>query len=371
MAARDAGCPADEERGKAMGEPQRKLWLDWQRGLAVLFMVEWHTYDAWRLDAVAQGRLHDWLNLVGGFAAPSFLYMAGLSQVLSDRAQARRGASPADRRAGALDRALWLLGVAYLFRLGIWVVDGGWRVGGGLRGVGTSFVLDVLKVDILNVIAVSLFLSALLTVGLKASRHAVLAATAAAAVAFLAPVVAGWQHPPSRILDYLYSDWPRGIFHLFPWAAFCLAGSALGPLARGEDRPGAWIAIGAALFAAGWAADLLPPVYAHQDFWRTSPSWLSMRLGVVVATSGLLQLVPAGADRWLAWLRTMGRHSLLGYFVSIELPYGVLSARLHKRLGTAAGVVGVLAMVAVTWLASEIAERHDAWRARRSRPAAG
>ncbi|HVP65714.1 MAG TPA: heparan-alpha-glucosaminide N-acetyltransferase domain-containing protein [Anaeromyxobacteraceae bacterium] len=343
--------------------PRRKLWLDWQRGLAVLYMVEWHTWDSWRADPVASGPVHVFLAIVGGFAAPSFLYMAGLSQFLGDAAQERKGVPVPVRRQAALRRAIWLLGVAYLFRVFEYLAGGAFRVPGGWEGI--------LKVDILNVIAVSLFLSALLTVGLKASRHAVLAATAAAAVAFLAPVVAGWQHPPSRILDYLYSDWPRGIFHLFPWAAFCLAGSALGPLARGEDRPGAWIAIGAALFAAGWAADLLPPVYAHQDFWRTSPSWLSMRLGVVVATSGLLQLVPAGADRWLAWLRTMGRHSLLGYFVSIELPYGVLSARLHKRLGTAAGVVGVLAMVAVTWLASEIAERHDAWRARRSRPAAG
>ena len=50
-----------------------------------------------------------------------------------------------------------------------------------------------------------------------------------------------------------------------------------------------------------------------------------MRLGGVVAASGALQLLPASADRWLSFLRTMGRHSLLGYFVSVELPYGVLS----------------------------------------------
>ena len=66
-----------------MAEKTRKLWLDWQRGLAVLYMVEWHTYDSWRADAVARGPAHTTLSILGGFAAPSFLYMAGMSQLLA------------------------------------------------------------------------------------------------------------------------------------------------------------------------------------------------------------------------------------------------------------------------------------------------
>jgi uncharacterized membrane protein len=341
--------------------PRRKLWLDWQRGLAVLYMVEWHTWDSWRADGAASGPVHDLLGIVGGFAAPSFLYMAGMSQLLGDAAQARKGIPAAARRGGAVRRALWLLAVAYGLRLFWYVAGGAFRVPGGWEGI--------LKVDILNVIAVSLLASALFTVGTGPRTQLALALLAAAGAAFLAPVVAGWNHAPSRILDYLYSEWPRGIFHLLPWAAFCFAGSALGRLALGDARPATWLGIGAALFAAGWAADKLPPVYAHQDFWRTSPSWVAMRLGGVVATSGLLQLLPAGADRWLAWLRTMGRHSLLGYFVSIELPYGILSRPLHKRLGTAAGLAGVVGMIAVTWLVSEAAERWDARKAARVRAA--
>ena len=66
----------------------------------------------------------------------------------------------------------------------------------------------------------------------------------------------------------------------------------------------------------------------------------------------------------------MGKHSLLGYFLSIELPYGVLSRPLHKALGTAAGVVGVVAMAVLIWAASLAAERYDAWKADRARAAA-
>ncbi len=346
-----------------MAEKSRKLWLDWQRGLAVLYMVEWHTYDSWRADAVAVGPWHDLVATIGGFAAPSFLFMAGMSQLLADAAAERKAVSVPQRRARAVRRALWLLGVAYVFRVVEYLLGGAYRVPGGWQGI--------LKVDVLNVIAVSLLAAALLTVGWKPRTHVLLAAGAACAVALLAPVVAGWERPASRVLDYLYTDdWRRGIFHLFPWAAFALAGSAFARLAQKEQRPFVWIAVGAALFAGGWLADRLPPFYAHQDFWRTSPSWLAMRLGGVVATSGALQLLPASADRGLSWLRTMGRHSLLGYFVSIELPYGALSSSLHKRLGMGAAILGVVAMVAATWTASVAADRYAAWQAGRARRAA-
>ncbi|HEY6098365.1 MAG TPA: heparan-alpha-glucosaminide N-acetyltransferase domain-containing protein, partial [Anaeromyxobacter sp.] len=344
-------------------EKTRKLWLDWQRGLAVLYMVEWHTYDSWRADAVARGGAHDVLATIGGFAAPSFLYMAGMSQLLADAAAERKQIPAPERRARAVRRALWLLGVAYVFRLAEYLLGGAYRMPGGWR--------SILRVDVLNVIAVSLLAAALLTVGRRPRTQVALAAGAACAVAFLAPVAGGWEHSPSRILDYLYTaDWQRGIFHLFPWAAFALAGVAFGRLAWKDPRPLLWIGMGAALFAGGWLAErLLPPFYAHQDFWRTSPQWLAMRLGLVVATSGALQLLPASADRWLSWLRTMGRHSLLGYFISIELPYGALSSDLHKRLGMGAALLGVVAMTAATWAASAAADRYDAWKAERARRA--
>jgi hypothetical protein len=251
------------------------------------------------------------------------------------------------------------------------LAGGAWRVPGGWQ--------SILRVDVLNVIAISLLAAALLTVGWKARTHAVLAGGAALAVALLAPVVAGWitagtgvPDPWARLVDYLYTpDWGRGIFYLFPWAAFALAGSAFGRLAQKAQQPFVWMGIGAALFLGGWAAEAFgPTLYGYQNFWITAPQWLAMRLGGVVATSGALQLLPQSADRWLTWLRTMGRHSMLGYFVSIELPYGALSSAFHKRLSMSTAVLGVFAMIGVTWAASAGADRYDAWKAERARGAA-
>jgi hypothetical protein len=327
----------------------RKLWLDWERGLAVLFMVEVHTLDAWLAPRTGLGFTRDALLMLGGFAAPSFLFMAGLSQVLGDAGAARRGVAPASRRAKGLSRAAWLLGVAYAFRLAEYLLGGAWRVEGGWQ--------DLLRVDILNVIAVALAAGALLVPTVPPRWHVALAAAGAAAFALATPSVAVWQHPPSRLLDYLYATYPRANFSLFNWAAFFLAGSAVGRLVAERDRPGLLLALAAALAAAGVAADRLPPVYAHQDFWRTSPAWVAIRLGAVVALTGALQLAPAALDRGASWLRTLGRHSLLGYVASVELTYGGLSSRVHRALSLPAVLAGIVLMTVLTWGLSTAADR--------------
>jgi uncharacterized membrane protein len=367
----------------------RKLWLDWQRGVAVLFMIEVHVLDAWLSRAAPRSGAYALLLMVGGFAAPGFLYMAGLSQALADAAQERRGVAAADRRRGALRRAVWLLGVAYGFRLAEFVLGGAWRRPDGWQ--------DLLKVDILNVIAVGLLLGAVLSVGRTRRTGALLAGAAALAVALATPPIAavlrhydlpaGGGAPaaiaPGRAVDlayaYLYASWPRANFSLFNWVAFLLAGVAVAPLALGERRPLRWLGLGAGLLALGWLADRGPDVFAYQQFWRTSPAWLAMRLGVCAGLTGLLQLVPDAAERPLAWLSTLGRQSLVAYLASVELTYGVLvdafavrlaGAPLRRALSFGATVTGMVAMVAVTWAIAAGWERLQAWRKARARSAA-
>jgi hypothetical protein len=374
----------------------RKLWLDWQRGLAVLFMVEVHVLDAWLEPAAAATPWpfglfpgtwftpHAFLQMIGGFAAPGFLYMAGLSQALGDAALERKGVSPGARRAQALRRAGWLLGVAYLFRFAEYLLGGAYGREGGWT--------DLVKVDVLNIIAVGLAMTAVLSVGRRAALGAALAGAAALGVALATPIVAdvlrhydvqqagaavdaAARTAPNRIVDvvyaYLWASWPRANFHVFNWAAFLLAGAALAPLARGPSRPVLWLGLAAALFGFAWWADTWPPVYAYQSFWRTSPSWFAMRLAICIAFTGLLQLVPDVAERPLAWLSLMGRESLVGYIASVELTYGAamewlswktVHGPLRRSLGFGAMIAGVVAMIALTWVISLGWERFRAWR---------
>lgn len=356
-----------------MTAPRRKLWLDWQRGLAVLFMIEVHVLDAWLapaarstpwpagLSSLLHVSPHGVLLMLGGFAAPGFLFMAGLSQALAGAAQERRGVPAEARRRHALGRALWLLGVAYGFRVAEFLLGGAWRRPGGWQ--------DLLKVDVLNVIAVGLAITAVLSIGRARRAGALLAGLAALAVVLATPPVAeALRHydlpaagqaadaaraAPNRLVDvlaaYLYASWPRANFHLFNWVAFLLAGAAVAPLALRESRPATWLGLAAALLAVGWLADHGPDVYAFQSYWRTSPAWFAMRLGVCLGFTGLLQLVPDAAERRLRWLSTLGRQSLVGYIASVELTYGALAAPLRRSLSFTGTILGMLGMVGVTW----------------------
>jgi hypothetical protein len=360
--------------------PRRQHWLDWQRGLAVLFMVEVHVLDAWLAPGAGSGALFHALRMLGGLAAPGFLFMAGLSQGLADAALARKGVPPAARRARALRRALWLLGVSYGLRVVLYLL-GGFRQADGLR--------EILKVDVLDVIAVGLALGAALAVGRRRAWTFGLAAGAALAVVLATPVVAdvlrhydappGGGAPaltaPGTLVDvayaYLYGRPPRAIFSLFNWVAFLLAGAALAPLAAGPRRPWAWLLLGAALYGLGVLADRQPALYAYQDFWRTSPAWFAMRLGVCVGLAGALQLLPDLLDRPLAWLTLLGRQSLVGYVASVQLTYGAVARPLSRRLSFEATLAGIAAMVVATWGIALGWERLQAWRsARASRAAA-
>ena len=334
-----------------MSSPPRRNWLDWQRGLAVLCMIEVHALDAWLSPAEPRSSIHTALWMLGGMAAPGFLYMAGLAQSLTLAAQARRGIPPRARLTTALRRALVVVAAAYGFRLLEYVLGGAWLVSGGWR--------DLFRVDVLNVIGVGLVLSALLA-ALPARVRAAAFVAAAALVALATPPIAAWSGGPSWLAPWSFARAPGASFALFPWLAFLFGGCAAGELLSASDRPVATIALGAALYAAGLAGDLLPTVYTHQDFWHASPAWTAMRLGIAVAASGALQLLPPAAP--LRLLRALGRHSLLAYVASVELTYGFTARPLRRALGTGGVLLGAAALALLAWWAAELLDRRTARR---------
>lgn len=418
--------------------PQRKHWLDWQRGLAVLFMIEVHVLDAWIVPGGRAGHegWYDLLHYLGGLAAPGFLFMAGLSQALADDAQARKGLDPVARRRAAVSRGLWLLGVAYLFRvfsyvtgnvagspswglpfilgldvlmaagfgltfsvkLGLWHPRrprlASW---GGLalvaasmawRGVlATPWWHDVVKVDVLNVLALGMVLTAFLAVGRSRAVGVALTAGVALAVVFSAPWVTEalrWRDQPghlaalaadpvAKLLDvpwaYLSGAPPRSQFMLFNWVAFLLAGAAVAPLATGGRRPLTFLALalGAWLFGRYAAPWIFQPVPGSTAWRADAPAWFMTRLSIHLAFVGALQLLPDAVEPALRWLTLLGRQSLAGYVVSVLLTYGGPAAALGLMKGLAFPALGwsMAAMVLVTLVACRAWEAWLAWEKRR------
>jgi uncharacterized membrane protein len=227
----------------------------------------------------------------------------------------------------ALRRGAWILGLAFLFRLQSWIISGG------------EFPGTLLKVDILNVMAVSMMgAAAIWRLGRNDLARATLFAAVTVSVAMITPLVreAEWLAILSDPVErYLRPAPGSSAFTLFPWAGFLTAGAAVGmwlDRSRETERQtiSAITAVGLAVVAAGYAASLLPAIYANSSFWTSSPTFFFIRLGVVIAATGaayaITRVWPGPA------LVEFGRASLFVYWIHVEMAYGVLSTPLHRRL---------------------------------------
>ena len=74
----------------------RLAYLDWLRGVTVLVMIEAHSFDAWMQPQEKTREVYGWLMILGGMAAPAFLFMAGVAVALAagTRMRRRAGACP-------------------------------------------------------------------------------------------------------------------------------------------------------------------------------------------------------------------------------------------------------------------------------------
>jgi len=308
----------------------RRGYIDWLRGVSVLIMIEAHTFDAWtRLDARHNG-VYGWAMIVGGFAAPSFLFLAGMALALAAGSRLRRGRTPEEVAALARHRALQIFGFAFLFRLQSWVISGG------------DPAQALLKVDILNIMGLSMLAAAVLwSVGRSRLDRVTWLVVATAVVAMITPIVRSspWLSPlPDPIEWYIRPIPGRGTFTLFPWAGFLLAGSAVGLWLDSARTPQderrlniAFAAVGLTIALAGYASSFMPPIYRESSVWTTSPTFFFLRLGVLMLS---LPVAYAWDKAWVgrSILQEFGRASLFIYWIHVELAYGVLSGPIHKTL---------------------------------------
>ena len=119
----------------------RRAYIDWLRGLAVVVMIEAHTIDAWTVDDPAVRGLgpYQWLTFIAGWAAPLFLWLAGVSVTLAMSSHLRKGNSLADASALVQRRGWQIFAFAFLFRLQSYMLSP------------TSPWWTMLKVDILKI----------------------------------------------------------------------------------------------------------------------------------------------------------------------------------------------------------------------------
>jgi uncharacterized membrane protein len=347
----------------------RRAYLDWLRGLAVLVMIEAHVIDAWTRVTDRASQAYDYSIMLGGFAAPLFLFLAGLAAVLSLESKRRRTRDPAGATTAVCRRGLEIFGLALLFRLQAYVVSwGAWR--------------DLLKVDILNIMGPAIVAVAVIWhIARTRAARLVAFAVVATAIAMVTPVIrtATWVAPLPDPLEWYLRPVPGwSSFCFFPWSAFLPAGAAAGLLIdsaredRQERRLLSALAVGGtALALAGYGASFLPTIYAASEYWTTSPAFFALRVGVLtalipVAWLWVRALPPRGEVPRRLRLEELGRSSLFVYWIHVEVAYGLVSYPLHKSLPLGAAWVGLallaLLMYRLVLLKGRLVERRRAGR---------
>lgn len=317
------------------------------RGLACLLMFQTHCYDSWLSPQARQSTFFMYSQLLGTLPAPLFLFLAGISFALVTDKLRQKDLAAGRVARSTIRRGAEVLGFGLVFRLQQWLFGWGW-----------SPWTDLLRVDILNTIGVSMMLMGVLcwvaalialprqgrnrrapiadardvvadghasTVAIELNAYppaaaawaprlrtttVVLASLAAVAVSLATPPL--WTTYRPRFLPWPIESYVNGIhvfrepkgwfFPVFPWAGFALAGLATGLVLlsdwakrNGAFAFGAFGLAGAALMLfSRWLDHQSVQLYAVYSYWTTSPEFFLFRVG-------LLLVVLFAVYGWCRW----------------------------------------------------------------------
>jgi uncharacterized membrane protein len=323
----------------------RHAYLDRVRGLAVLIMIEAHVLDSWTRLPDRSTPAFGWAMVLGGFGAPMFLFLAGVSVALSAESKLRK-TGDFDASWLAVQKRGWqVFGLAFLFRLQSYILTAGYSA------------ISLLKVDILNVMGPAIAAAAIAgrTIRAKGAR-AVLFAGIAVVIAMVTPLVrTTWllEWLPDPIEWYFRPTPGRTNFTLFPWAGFVFAGAVVGETidaTRTAARArGHLLALAASAVAIMWLshrAALLPSIYSHSEFWTSSPTFFFLRVGLITLLLPLAFWWDAAPwrgviSRWSP-VEEIGKASLFVYWIHVEMVYGFISRPLRRNLSFQAAIVADL-----------------------------
>jgi uncharacterized membrane protein len=373
----------------ALAQPQagRLAYIDWMRGLACVVMFQAHCYNSWLSPEARKSRLYAYSQLAATLPAPLFLFLAGISFALVTQRWRQKGLPPNAIARTTIWRGAEIYGLGLLFRAQEFAL-----------GYPHSPWTDLLRVDVLNIIGLSMMLMGLLSWAIaftaphgspeatkQFARNAILASiSAAAAFALLTPPLWTFWRPnwlPWPLESYLngvhiYNQPQPWLFPLFPWVAFGFLGLAAGffILTEAAKRKEALAFFG--LGVAGALACVLSllldaaPVRLYPaaiyDYWHTSPNFFLMRCGILLV---ILSLVYAWcrwgfAQRGFSPMIQLGNTSLLVYWVHIEFVYGRFSILPKGQCSIPKASLGLLVIFLAMLVLSIFRTR---WKRRRAK----
>jgi uncharacterized membrane protein len=359
--------------------------VDAVRGLAVVFMIQWHTAEGWVREPERSGSAFWVSQIVGGMAAPFFFLLAGLGAGMSEKLPASRKALGA-----AVRRGLGIVVAGYGLRTYAWAVDHSalvdpaqapvcvlFAVALGLlwvglerpdsRWVGAGALLAALAIvfmstprlalglDVLHGIGVALVIVACVLASssrLSDRVRPIVTLTFAIVVALTAPHLVAMRPPPGPVAMW---DWVARFdvspdasgarFPIVPWLGHALVGATLGRALRGRGPHGGVLGLPIATsplvvtlvatlvavttFEAGPIATI---VLRHAE-WARGVDRIVFYASTATALAGLVAWRASPSGRIERTLTLLGRHSLVIYAVHLEIAYGLPGSLVRHALG--------------------------------------
>ena len=353
-------------------ETKRIQFLDFLRGFAVIFMVMGHSIDSVLSRELRSTQGFILYDAVRGFTAPIFLFVSGFAYIIATERRwddLRRFSAPTAKRA---------LKVLLLFVIGYALHFPFFSFGKLVTEATAEHLAQFFQADILHCVGASLLLLQLalfITPTRRAFAMTVLALTAFIVLA--SPIV--WRIDFAPILSPALSPYMNqmqvSIFPLFPFAAFLFTGVAAGHFfleARETNREREfirrWGVLAIVSLAAGILFDLVPvSLYPPHDYWKTSPNWFLVRIGIVMILAlGVhsVRRLPATLEKNLVLL---GQASLLIYPVHLIIVYGsaangglmqLVGQTLAAHQAVGVGVLVLVSMVGLTYAWNYIRTHH-------------
>lgn len=322
----------------------RLTWLDAWRGLAVLWMIETHCFNAFKDADWQQSAWFPWLNYANGLVAPSFLFIAGYVQGHALRRVWERGEWVRIGKSRVIRLALvFALGYALRLPLVAWV--------GGTESFVSVLVRWLCTVDVLSCLAVSLALLLVLGRICRNSRQFdLLACVFIIGAVSLAPIATSWtQGNPFSSLVLTWTNGSYGaLFPLLPWFGFVALGAVF---ARWRGRVGIFV-MGAVV---AWITSQLIPERIG-DHSHAQPAFFLERLSwVLLLGAGFASCRPLAEMKLLQFV---GKNSLGLYVIHLQIIYSVLlNLSGFKNMTSASAVwislpITLTGSLGVVWLLS-------------------
>ena|SRR5579859_2768227 len=380
---------ADQIQPQTLGGAPRKsgrlAYIDWLRGLACVLMFQAHSYSSWLSADARKSEFYRWSQAAATVPAPLFIFLAGVSSAMVTLRLRKKGLARNAVARSTVTRGAEIFALGLLFR--------GQEY---LLGYPNSPWTDLLRVDVLNILGLSMMLMGVLCwltdtrdpadnqrAAISTARVILASLLISAGIAVATPWL--WTTRRPRWLPWPLESYVNGVhvfhhpqtwlFPIFPWVAFAFVGLPLGCLLFSDfarkREPWFFVAVGGAGALAcalsQWLdssrVHLYPP--AIYDYWHSSPQFFLMRCGVLL----LLVFLAYAWCRWGLALKgfsplvQLGNTSLLVYWVHIEFVYGRFSI-LPKGRCTIPQATGGFLVIFAAMLALSV------WRTRwKKRPA--